>query len=244
MARYKCIMEYDGENYAGFQIQPNALTVQECTEKALSDLFGVATKITASGRTDSGVSARGQVIHFDSDTEIAEDKIPFALKSFLPNDIAVISCVKVNDEFHARFSAKAKNYSYQICITKINRPLYKKHYQYPYNIDLDLLNAALLKIKGKHNFKAFMSSGSDISNFEREIYDIELIKTANDCFTIKITANGFLYNMVRIIVGTALDIARGKIDIANLDKMFESGDRNLGGHTAPPEPLTLEEVFY
>ena len=82
MARYKCIMEYDGENYAGFQIQPNALTVQECTEKALSDLFGVATKITASGRTDSGVSARGQVIHFDSDTEIAEDKIPFALKSF------------------------------------------------------------------------------------------------------------------------------------------------------------------
>ncbi len=244
MARYKCIMEYDGENYAGFQIQPNALTVQECTEKALSDLFGVATKITASGRTDSGVSARGQVIHFDSDTEIAEDKIPFALKSFLPNDIAIISCAKVNDEFHARFSAKAKTYSYQICITKINRPLYKKHYQYPYNIDLDLLNAALLKIKGKHNFKAFMSSGSDISNFEREIYDIELIKTANDCFKIKITANGFLYNMVRIIVGTALDIARGKIDIANLDKMFESGDRNLCGHTAPPEPLTLEEVFY
>ena len=160
MARYKCIMEYDGENYAGFQIQPNALTVQECTEKALSDLFGVATKITASGRTDSGVSARGQVIHFDSDTEIAEDKIPFALKSFLPNEIAIISCVKVNDEFHARFKKKKKTYSYQICITKINRPLYKKHYQYPYNIDLDLLNAALLKIKGKHNFKAFMSSGS------------------------------------------------------------------------------------
>ncbi|MDE6565971.1 MAG: tRNA pseudouridine(38-40) synthase TruA, partial [Clostridia bacterium] len=160
MARYKCVMEYDGEKYAGFQIQPNAITVQECTENALSSLFGQNTKITASGRTDSGVSARGQVIHFDSNTDIPADKIPFALKSLLPNDIAILSCTYVNDDFHARFSAKSKTYSYNICLTKINRPLYKKYYQYPYNIDIDLLKLSLLKLKGKHNFKAFMSTGS------------------------------------------------------------------------------------
>lgn len=244
MKKYKCIVEYDGQNYAGFQIQPNADTIQEQLEKALSSLFGKQTKVTASGRTDSGVSAKGQVIHFESDTNIQAFKIPLALKTLLPNDISVVNCELTDDDFHARFSAKAKTYTYKLIITKVNRPLYKKYYQYPYDINIKLLEQALSKLKGKHNFKAFMTSGSDIVNFDREIYDISLSKLEKNCYQITITANGFLYNMVRIIVGLCLDIARGKIDISNIDKMFESGDRSYGGHTAPPEPLTLEKVYY
>lgn len=244
MKKFKCYVEYNGENYAGFQIQSNANTIQAEIEKALFALFGTRTQITASGRTDSGVSAKGQVIHFEADTNIEPEKIPFALKTLLPNDISIISCEIADKDFHARFSAKAKTYSYKILLTKIARPLYKKYYQYPYNIDTDLLNTALQKLKGKHNFKAFMASGSDITNFEREIYDISLCEIEPCAFEIKITANGFLYNMVRIIVGLVLDIARGKLPIENIDLMFNTGDRSFGGHTAPPEPLTLEKVFY
>lgn len=244
MKRYKCTIEYDGKNYSGFQVQQNANTIQQELEKAFSTLFGTETKITASGRTDSGVSARGQVIHFDSATDIPAEKIPFAIKIFLPDDISVLDCSQVNSDFHARFDAKSKTYSYKICFTKLARPLYSKYYQYPYKIDFDLLNAALQKIKGKHNFKAFMSTGSDVTTFEREIFDISLNELEKDCYQIKITANGFLYNMVRIIVGLVLDIARGHIPIENIDKMFKTGDRSFGGHTAPPEPLCLEEVFY
>lgn len=244
MKRYKCLVEYDGQNYSGFQVQPNAITIQEIIEKALSTLFKTDTKITASGRTDSGVSARGQVIHFDANTDIKDEKIPYALQNLLPDDISILYCKEVSKDFHARFSAIAKTYSYKICLTNINRPLYKKYYQYPFKIDIALLKAALEKLKGKHNFKAFMSSGSDVIDFERDILAIDLVNLNENCFEIKITANGFLYNMVRIIIGTVLDIARGKLDILCIDKMFETGDRKFGGHTAPPEPLTLEKVFY
>lgn len=244
MKKYKCKLQYDGENYAGFQIQPNANTVQAEVEKALSTLFKAEIKIVASGRTDSGVSAKGQIIHFECDTEIAADKIPFALQTLLPSDISILNCEIAPNDFHARYSAKAKTYSYKICFTQLNLPLYKKYYQYPFNVDINLLKKALDKLCGTHNFKAFMASGSTICNFEREIYNITLNNLEENCYEIQITANGFLYNMVRIIVGSVLDIARGKLPIENIDKMFETGDRSYGGHTAPPEPLILEEVFY
>lgn len=244
MKRYKCTVEYDGENYAGFQIQANANSIQAEIEKALSSLFGVETKITASGRTDSGVSAKGQVISFDADTDIPERNLPFALKFLLPNDISILDAKIVDNNFHARFSAVSKTYSYKIMLTGLNRPLYKKYYQYPYKIDVALLKEALQKFAGKHNFKAFMATGSKVKDFDREIFDISLDELEENCYQINITANGFLYNMVRIIVGVALDIARGKLPISQIDLMFETGDRSLGGHTAPPEPLCLEKVFY
>ena len=175
MKRYKCLVEYDGQNYSGFQVQPNAITIQEIIEKALSTLFKTDTKITASGRTDSGVSARGQVIHFDANTDIKDEKIPYAIQNLLPDDISILYCKEVSKDFHARFSAIAKTYSYKICLTNINRPLYKKYYQYPFKIDIALLKAALEKLKGKHNFKAFMSSGSDVIDFERDILAIDLV---------------------------------------------------------------------
>lgn len=244
MKRYKCIVEYDGANYSGFQSQINSNTIQDEIEKALSTLFKEQTKIYASGRTDAGVSAKGQVIHFDSETTIPAQKIPFAIKCLLPNDISILSCEEVASDFNARFDAKQKTYSYKVCLTQLNRPLYQKYYLYPYKLDLNLLDKSLNKMLGKHNFKAFMSSGSDVCTFEREIYQIKRVQQEQDCFTIFITANGFLYNMVRIIVGLCLDIARGRYDIDIIDQMFESGDRNLGGHTAPPHPLCLESVEY
>lgn len=244
MKRFKCTVEYDGKNYAGFQIQQNANTVQAELEKALSTLCKEEIKITASGRTDSGVSALGQVFHFDSNTDIPAQKIPFALKILLPDDISVLDCIEADRNFHSRYDAKAKTYSYKICFTQLPKPLYTKYYQYPYKVNFDLLNNALDKLKGKHNFQAFMSTGSDVCNFEREIFDITFCKLEENCYEIKVTANGFLYNMMRIIVGLVLDIARGKIPLDNIDKMFETGDRNFGGHTAPPEPLCLLKVYY
>lgn len=241
--RFKATIEYDGKNYSGWQIQDNAVTVQETLEKALSTLFESETKIVASGRTDTGVSARGQVVHFDSETTIPADKIPFALERYLPIDISMLDCEAISDDFHARYSAKSKTYSYSFYINKLNKPLYNRSYCYPYEIDIDLMRKCANQLVGEHNFAAFMATGSDIKTTVREIYSIDIEKNG-ELYLLNITGNGFLYNMVRIIVGTLLDIARGRLDKNTIINMLETGKRELGGHTAPAHGLCLEKVYY
>lgn len=243
MQRYKATIEYDGANYAGFQVQPNGLSIQEVLENALSELFHSPTKVVASGRTDAGVCARGQVIHFDSDTTIPAGKIPLAIIKLLPSDIAMLECEQVDSHFHARYGAKRKTYSYSICVSKVKRPLYPKCYIYPYSVDMAKLKQSASQLVGTHDFGSFMAAGSSIKTTVRTIYDIDIIKDG-DLIKLNITGNGFLYNMVRIIVGTLLDINRGRLPEDTIAKMLETGDRKLGGHTAPSVGLCLESVIY
>ena len=243
MSRFYAVVEYDGANYNGFQIQNNGITIQEVLEKSLSTLLGEPIKVVASGRTDSEVSARGQVIHFDSNTTIPAEKVPFAIERLLPKDISITSCKVVSSDFHARYSAKRKTYSYTVYFSKVNRPLYDKAYRFPYDIDRELLKEACSKLIGEHDFRAFMATGSSIKGTIRTIYDIR-IKEGKDMLKIYIEGNGFLYNMVRIIVGTTLDIARGRLPLDTIDNMLKNGDRAIGGHTAPAHALCLECVKY
>lgn len=243
MARYKAIIEYDGTNYGGFQIQNNALTIQAVLEKSLSELYRREIKVVGSGRTDAGVHALGQVIHFDAEENIPANQIPLALAQYLPKDIAMRSCEQVNETFHARFSAVSKTYVYSVILSKVNRPLSYNHYLYPYTLDFELIEAAIKRILGEHDFKGFMASGSDVKNTVRRVTDLELIRN-DDELIFSVSANGFLYNMVRNIVGMLLDIGRGFKSLEDLDMLITSGDRKYAGHTAPSVGLCLKQVIY
>lgn len=243
MNRYMATIEYDGKMYAGYQIQNNALTIQEVLERALLGLFNKNIKVIASGRTDTGVSARGQVIHFDAETTIPADKIPFALENLLPNDISMTACEIAPSDFHARYSAKSKTYSYSIYLSKLNKPLFNRHYQYPYPINIEHIILASKALEGTHDFRAFMASGSLVKGTVRTIEKIN-INSSDELLTIDITGNGFLYNMVRIIVGTLLDIGRGHLKTDTIANMINTCERSIGGHTAPAIGLCLERVIY
>jgi len=243
MKRFMAKLEYDGTNYSGFQIQPNVITIQEVIERSLSRLLNHPVKVVASGRTDTAVSARGQVIHFDSDTTIPAGKIPYALESLLPLDISMTNCMEVDSNFHARYSVKCKTYSYTTYISKLNRPLHSRCYQYPYSIDINKIKKAAEGLIGTHDFKAFMATGSSVQGTIRQITDINITAKA-EILCIEVTGNGFLYNMVRIIVGTLLDIGRGHLPPSVITAMLASGDRRLGGHTAHAIGLCLEKVEY
>lgn len=243
MRRYKSIIEYDGSKYHGFQLQPNAVTIQEIIQKSLSEILKEDIKITASGRTDAGVHAYGQVIHFDSVTTLPVKAILILSNQVLPDDIAMLSLSITDNNFHARFSAKKKTYLYKILLSDFQRPLYKnRYYIYPYSVDIDLMQKAAEAFEGEHNFATFMASGSNVQNTIRTIYGINIEKYDNEIW-IKITANGFLYNMVRIIVGTLLEIGRGKLKPDHIDKLLNS----IGGQVGPTAPacgLYLFDVLY
>lgn len=244
MRRIKAIVEYDGRNYCGFQIQPNGITVQEVIETALTNLTGEVVKVVCSGRTDSGVHAVGQVIHFDTDTAIPTKSIPLALTPYLPKDIALIDCADVSPLFHARYSAVNKTYIYKVCLSKINRPLMRgRCYIVKYDVDVDNMLEAAKVLQGEHDFAGFMSSGSSVDNTVRNLYSLNL-DIANDLITFKLTANGFLYNMVRIIVGTLIDVGRGRLSVEDVREALNKADRAYSGHTAPPDGLYLMSVNY
>lgn len=240
----KLTISYDGTNYFGWQTQPHKTTIQEVIEESIFKIMNEKIVLNASGRTDAGVHAIGQVANFKVDTNIEEHKIKLALNSILPKDIRIINSEYVDLDFHSRYSAKKKTYMYQIYNTKINSPFYDRYtYFVPYELCVEKMREALKYIEGVHDFKPFMSSGSNVENTVREIYNAKL-DTDGNLMKIYITGNGFLYNMVRIIVGTLVDIGRGKKDIKCIEDAFIKYDRNCLGHTAKPEGLFLKEVFY
>lgn len=245
MARYLITLQYDGTNYHGFQIQDNANTVQAEVEKALSSLLNEDIKIIASGRTDTGVHAIAQKAHFDSvKNKIPCQQISFALQSFLPKDIAVTDCMEISEDLHARFSAKRKTYIYKVFLNKINLPLYaNKYYCYKYEINFNNLLKASEKLIGEHDFKSFMAVGSAVENTVRTIYSLNILLKDKELI-FEITANGFLYNMIRIIVGTLLDIGRGRYNLEDMEAIIAAKNRQVAGHTAPAYGLYLKEVFY
>lgn len=240
----KLLIEYDGTNYHGWQKQANLITIQETLEQALSKVMCHLVSVVGAGRTDAGVHALGQVANFFTTCCIPVEKVPYALNSILPGDIVIKDAQEVSDEFHARYSAKGKKYRYVINNSKFPSALERnREYYYPYKLDLVLMKEALQLFKGTHDFKGFMAGGSLIKNTVRTIYEADL-KKEQDRIVIEISGNGFLYNMVRIIVGTLIELGRGKISIEDIRKIITEGNRTKAGPTVPPHGLYLVEVYY
>ncbi|NLT20726.1 MAG: tRNA pseudouridine(38-40) synthase TruA [Syntrophomonadaceae bacterium] len=244
MHRIKMIIEYDGSNYHGFQIQPNAHTIQAEIESSIEKLTGKPARIIAAGRTDSGVHALGQVIAFDTDSSIPPEKWQFALNSVLPVDIRIINSSLTRSDFHPRFDAISKNYIYKIYRQRSGSTFYRKYALLYYeDLDLGAMQTACKYFTGRHNFQAFCASGSSVKGYEREIINCQW-KQELPFLTLEISANGFLYNMVRIIVGTMLEIGRHSYPPYTVQQMLNSGYRMEAGPTAPPQGLYLQKVVY
>lgn len=245
MARIKATIQYCGCNYSGFQVQPNGVTVQEVLESALSQVYNARINVTASGRTDSGVHALGQVIHFDAPiTSLPCEKLPFAVAQYLPNDVSLIQAEEVDTEFHARYSCKSKTYKYRLIYSEYNLPLeYGRAWICAYQLDIDKMKKASNYFIGEHDFKAFMASGSSVKSTIRHITRLDICEYGN-CIEFVVSANGFLYNMVRIIVGTLVDVGRGRIEVSDIDGIITSGARAKAGKTAPPDGLYLVSAEY
>ncbi|MET3699903.1 tRNA pseudouridine(38-40) synthase [Bacillus oleivorans] len=245
MQRIKLTISYDGTNFNGYQVQPDERTVQSELEKALERIHkGKLVKVTASGRTDRFVHAVGQVIHFDTDLSIPPDKWGRALNTLLPEDILVLDAEQVAADFHARFDAVRKEYRYKINLGLLP-DLFKRNFEYHYHYPLDVrkMKKAAAYLLGTHDFTSFSSAKSEAEDRIRTIYSIEIIEE-KDAITFQFVGNGFLYNMVRILVGTLLEVGNGKRDPDSIQKLLEAKDRRLAGKTAPGHGLYLWRVEY
>ncbi|TCO74981.1 tRNA pseudouridine(38-40) synthase TruA [Marinisporobacter balticus] len=244
MKNVKLIIEYDGTNFSGWQMQPNARTVQEEIEKGLKKIIKKEVKINGSGRTDAGVHALGQVANFKETFSIPIQKIPLALNAMIPEDISIKEAIEVPENFHARYHAKGKRYIYKIYNGQLRSALLKNHaYFTSYTLNVEKMKKATAYFIGEHDFKAFMASRTSIKNTVRTIQDIRLYEQ-EELLILDIKGNGFLYNMVRIMTGTLVDIGRGRIDEKDLPNIIKSCSRESAGHTAPPQGLYLAEVYY
>ena len=237
-------IEYDGTNYAGWQRQENANSVQAEIENALLKAEKTSISVIGASRTDSGVHASGQCAHFDTESRIPTDKYPFVLNSILPYDIRIISSQEVPESFHARFSATSKKYIYRIDNSRQGSALkYRYCYHFPLPLDDNLMQSAARLIEGEHDFSAFSATGGSHKTAVRNVYSIEMNRTG-DFITIIVVGNGFLYNMVRIIAGTLIWIGIKKLSNDDIILAFDTNDRRILGPTAPAKGLELAKVFY
>jgi tRNA pseudouridine38-40 synthase len=245
MQRYKCVISYDGSGFSGYQVQPNKRTVQSELEAMLAKMHkGSSIKVVGSGRTDAGVHAKGQVIHFDSPLAISEQKWEIAMNSMLPEDISVLSVLKVDASFHARFDAVGKEYRYMLHLSSIRDPFQRNYaYRYPYPLNLDAIKVASKFFLGTHDFTSFCSARTEVEDKIRTIEEIDFI-IDGDLLTLRFVGNGFLYNMVRILVGTLLAVGSGDFSPEDIPIILEKKDRRFAGKTAPARGLYLCEVFY
>ncbi len=245
MSRYKCIISYDGNQFSGYQVQPNKRTVQSEFEYALQKMHkGEQIKIISSGRTDATVHALGQVVHFDSPLSIPVEGWRKALNSMLPEDIRVRSVDTVEPDFHARFDVKAKEYRYRLLISDESCVFKRQYtYHYPYPLNLHAMKEAAFSLAGTHDFTSFCASKTEVQDKVRTIYQIKMEKQGDELI-LSFIGNGFLYNMVRIIVGTLLEVGNGKRDAKEMESILTAKNRSLAGKTAPGQGLYLWQVFY
>src|SRR3954452_10142120 len=245
MQRYKSIISYDGSGFSGYQVQPNKRTVQSELEKVLAKMHkGKSIKVSASGRTDAGVHAKGQVVHFDSPLPISEEKWELALNSMLPEDISVLSVLKVDSSFHARFDALGKEYRYLLKLSEKRDPFQRDFaYQFPYELNLEAMKQASLFFIGTHDFTSFCSARTEVLDRVRTIETIDFL-LEGDFLTLRFVGNGFLYNMVRILTGTLLEVGTGKRRPEEIVDILDQKDRRFAGKPAPAQGLCLWKVFY
>ena len=244
MANIRIWLKYDGTDFHGYQIQKNGITIQETLEKAIGKITGTKTPVTGCSRTDAGVHAYMYAANFHSDTKVPLDKLPIALNTALPETIRVYKAEYVADDFHATFSAIRKTYEYTIDTNEIADPFLKRYaWHYNYAVDIERMKEGASYLLGKHDFSAFMAAGGQAKTMVRTVENIEITEK-DKVITVKITADGFLYNMVRIIVGTLVYCGGGKLEPSDVLKIRESKDRKEGGITAPPSGLKLISVVY
>lgn len=235
-------LSYKGTNYHGWQVQKNASSIQEVVHQALSTLFQKPVECVASGRTDTGVHAQQQIVHFDSEQPLETSNFSHKLNVLLPYDIAVNSISQVGEHAHARFDAIRRTYHYQIHTRK---DPFKAGYSYYYHQALDLksINEAIKLLKETTNFMAFSKVKTDVKTFDCEIFDISW-ETYEGGHRFVVSANRFLRGMVRALVGTLLDVGLSKTNLGDLQKIIKIGDRSLAGRAVPPEGLYLFRVEY
>lgn len=244
MRNFKVAMAYNGANYHGFQRQDNALAIQQVVEEAIGSLTGENVTIFGCSRTDTGVHAREFYFNFQLDSTITCRGIIFGLNPKLPDDISILSCEEVDENFHARYDCKGKEYEFILHNSEIKSPFYKDTaYRYWYPVNEKKLDRVAQDFVGEHDFKAFCSTACDKENTVRRIHYFH-VRREGDLVIFTVSGNGFLYNMVRIMIGTLLFINEGKIEEDAIPRILALRDRTLAGKTVPPQGLYLNKVYY
>ncbi len=244
MKRVKLTVAYDGTNYCGWQIQPNGITIEQKLNEALHDLLGEDIKVTGASRTDAGVHSLGNVCIFDTEARMPGEKMSYALNQRLPDDIVVVDSCEVPEDFHPRFSKSKKTYEYRILNRRFPDPTRRLDtYFYHHPLQVELMKEAAKYLEGEHDFKSFASVHMQAETSLRTIYACNVDKQG-DIITIRITGNGFLYNMVRIIAGTLIKVGMGDIRPQQIPDILAALDRSAAGPTAPAHGLTMIGLEY
>ena len=237
--RVKMIVAYDGTNYKGWQVQPNGITIEEVLNKNLSNLLGEQIVVSGASRTDSGVHSLGNIAVFDTNTRMPADKIAFALNQRLPEDIVVQGSCEVEDGWHPRYQNSRKTYEYRILNRTFRMPTRRLDtYFYHYPLDVEKMKKAASYLEGEHDFKSFCSVNTVVETTVRTLYSVKVSKES-DMITIRVTGSGFLYNMVRIIAGTLMEVGKGSMSPEQIPQILAALDRQKAGPTAPACGLTL-----
>lgn len=242
----RCLMtiQYDGGAYHGWQVQKNAVTVQQTVQDALEALFGYRPAVTGCSRTDSGVHARKYCFHFDYGGTIPLASLPSAVNAHLPDDIAAVGCMAVEDDFHARYSVRSKQYVYEIFNGRVRDPFLRgRAYHVSAPLDAERMNLAAKEFIGTHDFSAFCAAGASTVDNTRTVFESK-VERCGDCVRFTVSADGFLYNMVRIMAGTLLYVSQGKIEVGEIADIIASKQRSRAGFTAPACGLYLCDVKY
>ena len=216
MSRLLVKLKYNGSNYVGWQVQKNGLSVQECVQNAIEKVYGKRVDVTGCSRTDSGVHANGYCFCFEPPVKVDPFRVPLSLNSALPLDVSAFECIKVDDSFHPRYSALAKEYIYKLYDGRCRNPFYEGlAYHYIGNLNVQLMDAAAKMLVGENDFKSFMATGSKIEDTVRTIYYCDVTRK-DDCVEVHICGDGFLYKMVRIVVGSLIALSEGKIRTSDI----------------------------
>ena len=236
---------YNGTAYHGWQVQKNAVSVAETLQRALHKVCGGSCeKLTGCGRTDAGVHAERYVANFRTDSRIPLDRLPFAVNTHTPEDIVVRQALEVPEEFNAIGSCLKKEYTYRIYNSRIKNPFYvNRAYFYPKHLDEDVMDRAARAFEGTHDFRAVRSVGTETRSTVRTVHECR-VRRAGELLELRVSADGFLYNMVRAITGTVLYAAEGKLAPEDIPRILASGDRGLAGPTAPPGGLYMTRLWY
>ena len=243
--RVRLTVAYDGTNYRGWQVQPNGITIEQVLNEKLSALLGEEIVVTGASRTDSGVHSLGNIAIFDTNTRMPAEKISFALNQRLPEDIVVQDSREVPSDWHPRYQNSRKTYEYRILNRTFRMPGRRfDTYFYYHPLDVEKMQQAAAYLEGEHDFKSFCAVGAQVKTTTRTIYSCNVTRNAGDVITVRVTGNGFLYNMVRIIAGTLIKVGGGELSPEEIPLILEKKDRSAAGPTAPAHGLTMIGIEY